>query len=67
MASELLSSVLTQRLLSAKHLLETNVKALNWVPEFKDIFAVNWNMIMIMDDFVPKKWKLMMSLIIIHV
>ena len=61
MASELLSSVLTQRLLSAKHLLETNVKALNWVPEFKDIFAVNWNMIMIMDDFVPKKWKLIIS------
>lgn len=60
-ASELLSSVLTQRLLSAKHLLETNIKALRWVDEFKDIFTVNWNMITLQEDFNPKKWSLIIN------
>lgn len=61
MASELLSSVLTQRLLSAKHLLETNIKALRWVDEFKDIFTVNWNMIALQEDFNPKKWSIIIN------
>ena len=57
-ASELLSSVLTQRLLSAKHLLETNIKSFNWVPEFKDYFALDGNMIKMIDDIPLKKWRI---------
>jgi hypothetical protein len=46
-ASETLSSVLTQKLLSAKHLLETAIEKLNWVSQFNDFFEVNTNYITI--------------------
>ena len=60
-ASELLSSELTQMLLSAKHLLESNIKPIEWVDGFLDIFDVNFNILKIKDDFECKKWKLLID------
>ena len=44
-AAEKLSSEITQRQLSAKHLLETKIKALRWLDGFADYFNVNMNII----------------------
>lgn len=44
-AAEILCSILTQMLLSSKHLLESMIVALNWVPEFHDLFDIEVNMI----------------------
>ena len=60
-AAELLSSELTQMLLSAKHLLESNIKSIEWVDGFLDIFDVNFNILKIKDDFECKKWKLLID------
>lgn len=60
-AAELLSSELTQMLLSAKHLLESNIKSIEWVDGFLDIFEVNFNIIKIRDDFECKKWKILID------
>lgn len=60
-AAELLSSELTQMLLSAKHLLESNIKSVEWVEGFLDVFDVNFNILKIKDDFECKKWKLIID------
>lgn len=60
-AAELLSSELTQMLLSAKHLLESNIKVIDWVDGFLDIFDVNFNIIKIKENFEYKKWKLIID------
>lgn len=60
-AAELLSSELTQMLLSAKHLLESNIKSVEWVDGFLDVFDVNFNILKIKDDFECKKWKLLID------
>ena len=44
-AAELLSSELTQRQLSSKHLLETRIKALDWFENFGKYMVVNMNFI----------------------
>ena len=44
-ASEILSSAQTQKLLSAKHLLETFIEKITWVPEFNNFFEVEGNII----------------------
>ena len=49
-ASENLSSKLTQKLLSAKHLLESSVIEMKWNPEFNDLFEVNINTILLQED-----------------
>ena len=49
-SAELLSSVLTQKMLSAKHLLEAAVKALTWCKEFLDFFYVEFNQIKCRND-----------------
>lgn len=49
-AAEILCSILTQMLLSSKHLLESMIVALNWVPEFHELFNVEINMITIKQD-----------------
>ena len=46
-AGELLTSNLTQRLLSAKHLSEVSVRSLKWVREFEEFFDVSGNIIQI--------------------
>ena len=51
LASELLSSALTQRLLSAKHLLESAVRKLEWCPDFYNFFEIDFNIITLIDDF----------------
>ena len=61
MASEILAAQLTQKLLSAKHLLETRARTIQWVDEFNDIFVLNVNLIKIQDDFKTKKWKLLID------
>ena len=49
-AAELLSSVYTQMLLSAKHLLESSVIEMKWNNEFYDLFDINLNMISVSED-----------------
>lgn len=49
-AAELLSSIYTQMLLSAKHLLESSVIEMKWNPEFYDVFNLNLNMISVDED-----------------
>lgn len=49
-AAELLSSVYTQMLLSAKHLLESSVIEMKWNPEFYDLFDVELNMISVTEN-----------------
>lgn len=44
-ATELLSSIYTQMLLSAKHLLEASVIEMKWNPEFYNLFEIEINMI----------------------
>lgn len=60
-AAELLSSELTQMLLSAKHLLESNIKTIEWSKGFLDIFEVNFNILRIREDFECKKYKLIID------
>lgn len=48
-AAEILSSILTQILLSAKHLLETRIVAIKWNPEFNDFFDIDINAIKLTD------------------
>lgn len=49
-AAENLSSRLTQRLLSAKHLLETNVKSMNWLDGFSEFFDIEGNCVKVVQD-----------------
>lgn len=60
-AAELLSAELTQMLLSAKHLLESNIISIEWTEGFTDIFEMNFNIIKIREDFECKKWKLIID------
>lgn len=57
-AAEILSSLLTQRLLSAKHLLESNIKKLNWCGDFYNFFDVNFSSIRLKEDGEYKKFKM---------
>jgi len=50
MAAEILCSILTQKLLSAKHLLQSDAKATHWVQEFSDLCEVSFNIISIKND-----------------
>ena len=60
-ASELLSSKLTQKLLSAKHLLETNIKKLMWTEYFHTFFDIDYNTIKLKEDINFKKYKLILD------
>ena len=60
-AAELLSSIYTQLLLSAKHLLESLVVKLEWNSEFHDIFDINFNTIQLKEDVSYKGFKLRIS------
>ena len=62
-ATELITSQYTQKRLSAKHLLETVIKIIKWVPQFNDFFEVaNVNEISLKEDIFKNKqmsgWKL---------
>ncbi len=60
-ASELLSSIYTQRLLSAKHLLESAIIKMEWVSEFYQFFNVEFDQIMLKDDLDYKKMKIIIA------
>ena len=59
-AAESLSSIYTQILLSAKHLLESLVIKMEWVNEFFDIFEINFNAISV-KDLNFKGWKMIIE------
>ena len=64
-AAEQLSSQLTQKLLSAKHILEASVKKLKWILshniKFDDVFEVEFNTIKIREDGDFDGWKLLID------
>lgn len=49
-AAELLSSIYTQMLLSAKHLLESVIVKMEWTEGFEQLFSVNMNTIALIED-----------------
>ena len=61
LASELLSSDLTQKMLSAKHLLEAYVVALEWNEEFDDYFQIEFNIIKCRPDIDFSDIKLVIN------
>lgn len=60
-ASEILSSALTQKLLSAKHLLETAITKVTWCDEFNDFFEIVDNIIKIAPELDYKDYKLQIN------
>lgn len=60
-ASENLSSSLTQKLLSAKHLLETFIEKVSWVPKFNELFEIEGNIIRIVSEIDGKDIKLIID------
>lgn len=60
-AAELLCSCLTQMLLSAKHLLESLVRALAWNDNFDELFDVAFNIIGIKEDMNTKGYNLIIN------
>lgn len=60
-ASENLSSSLTQKLLSAKHLLETFVEKVTWVDKFSELFEIEGNIIKLNSEIDGKDHKLIID------
>lgn len=60
-AAENLSDPLTQRLLSAKHLLESLIKKIVWPEDFDNLFEMVGNIIRLVDDFNYKGYKLLID------
>lgn len=61
MAADLLSSRLTQRLLSAKHLLEAIIVKMKWSTYFDNIFEVEGNAIKMLADINPREWTMIID------
>ena len=57
-ASEILSSALTQKLLSAKHLLETAISKVTWCESFSEYFEIVDNIIKIAPELDYKDYRL---------
>lgn len=60
-ASEEISAKLTQRMLSAKHLLETAVKRLTWVKAFFNIFEIEANEVKLQTEMNYRGWKMIID------
>ena len=60
-ASENLSSSLTQKLLSAKHLLETFVERVSWVDKFNELFEIEGNVISTNSELEHKDYRLLID------
>lgn len=60
-AAELLSSIYTQILLSAKHLLESAIVKMHWTEGFFDLFNVEYNQITLKDEVNYKGYKLIIE------
>ncbi len=63
LSAEILSAILTQILLSAKHLLESLVKKIEWRNQrtFFDIFEIEGNIVKLIEDFNYKGYKLLID------
>ena len=60
-AAEALSSIYTQILLSAKHLLESLVVKMTWTKEFYDLFSVTFNTVGLKEDGIYRGYKLVID------
>lgn len=60
-ASETLSSSLTQKLLSAKHLLETFIEKITWTDKFNELFEIEGNLVHLNPEVDPKNFKIIIS------
>jgi len=60
-ASEILSSALTQKLLSAKHLLETAITKVTWCPAFNDFFEIVDNIIKLAPEIDYKDYRIIID------
>lgn len=60
-AAEALSSIYTQILLSAKHLLESLVIKIGWTKEFYDLFNVTFNTIGLKSEYVYRGYKMIID------
>ena len=56
-ASEMLTAILSQILLSAKHLIEASVKKLNWVDAFSEFFNIDGNSL-VLSEFDKTSWTI---------
>ena len=56
-AAEILSAILTQILLSAKHLLESMIKKISWSEGFKKFMAMDANIMYLSDEFTEGELK----------
>ena len=60
-AAELLSSIYTQILLSAKHLLESAIVKMHWTDGFFDLFNVEYNQISLKEEVNYRGYKLIIE------
>ena len=60
-ASETLSSSLTQKLLSAKHLLETFIEKITWSDKFNELFEIEGNLVHLNPEVNPKDFRMVIS------
>lgn len=60
-AAEGLSSIYTQTLLSAKHLLESNIIKTNWSEGFHDFFTAFFNTVSIKEGIIVKDYKMIID------
>lgn len=61
MSSEIVSSGFTQKMLSAKHILESAIKDLIWNKEFESIFRVEYNILKLEEDVPLKGYTLIID------
>lgn len=61
MAAEILSSKLTQRLLSSKHLLTTVIKKIKWTQDFYRFFEIEGNAIKLQEDVDFKNYTIIID------
>jgi len=62
MAAEILSSQVTQRMLSAKHLLEANIVPFKWSSNFNKFFKLDYNQIILSNNIDLTDYKLSINL-----
>ena len=60
-AAEILTSKITQRLLSSKHIIEIIIMAMKWLPDFFSFFEVNADNIILRDDINTKKYNVLID------
>ena len=60
-AAELLSSIYTQILLSAKHLLESAIVKMHWTDGFFDLFDKDYNLITLKEDVNYRGYKMIID------